>query len=50
MEEVWWTPIDGSPPDVLDAYRAEIAHTGEIVRAHDIDDEPLRWDESLFGP
>ena len=50
MNEAWWIPDDASPRAILDAYRAEAAHADEIVRAHDLDDEPLWWDESLFGP
>lgn len=50
MEEAWWIPDDASPRDILEAYRAESAHSDAIVRAHHLDDEPLWWDESLFGP
>jgi hypothetical protein len=50
MNEAWWVPNDASPRDILDAYRGEIAHADEIVRARDLDDEPLWWDASMFGP
>jgi hypothetical protein len=50
MDEAWWIPDDASPRDILDAYRAEIASSDEIVRARGLDDELLWWDESLFGP
>lgn len=50
MEEAWWISDDAFPRDILDAYRAEIAYTDEIVRTCGLDDEPLWWDESLFGP
>jgi uncharacterized damage-inducible protein DinB len=50
MEEAWWISEDASPRDILDAYRAEGAYSDEIVRARGLDDEPLWWDESMFGP
>jgi uncharacterized damage-inducible protein DinB len=50
MEEAWWIPDDASPRDIIETYRAEIAHSDAIVRARDLDAEPLWWDESLFGP
>lgn len=40
MEEAWWISDDAVPLDILDAYRAEIAYTDEIVRARGLDDEP----------
>lgn len=50
MEEAWWIPDDASPGDILERYRAEIAHSDDIVRARGLDDVPLWWDETLFGP
>ena len=50
MDEAWWIPDDASPGELLDAYRTEIAHSDAIVRARSLDDEPLWWDEALFGP
>lgn len=49
MKEAWWISDDTSPRDVLDAYLAEGADTDQIVRTRRLCDEPLRWDESLFG-
>jgi uncharacterized damage-inducible protein DinB len=50
MEEAWWIPDDASPRDILVAYRAEIVYVDHLVRARNLDDVPLWWDESLFGP
>lgn len=50
MEEAWWIPNDAAPRDIIAAYRAAIVQSDRIVRSRGLDDEPLWWDESLFGP